>query len=343
MRTRAAVSAMVAMVACHRDPPRRTETATGTGTGTGTATDTVTDTATVTGTDTDTDTATGTACCPLARAEWRFPAVPRLIAIGDVHGDLAAARGAMQLAGAVDANGAWIGGALWVVQTGDFLDRGGDEQAIIDWFERLEGEARAAGGRFVWLLGNHELMNAAGDLRYVTAAGMSDFDDVPGLALDRFTRAPAAVRARLAAFTPGGPYAQIMAGQNYVAIVGDTVFVHGGLRPGRAADLDADTLAARCWLVGAGPPPTALDDDEGAVWDRSFAIDPVACDTLDVALAELGVARMVVGHTVQDRGITSACDGKIWRIDVGLATIYGGPRQVLELTSAGARVLGRAP
>jgi hypothetical protein len=40
---------------------------------------------------------------------------------------------------------------------------------------------------------------------------------------------------------------------------------------------------------------------------------------------------MVVGHTVQPHGITSACDGTLWRIDVGLATYYGGPIQVLEL------------
>jgi hypothetical protein len=50
-----------------------------------------------------------------------------------------------------------------------------------------------------------------------------------------------------------------------------------------------------------------------------------------VALAKLGVKRMVVGHTVQDQGINQACDGAVWRIDVGLAKRYGGPIQVLEL------------
>jgi hypothetical protein len=56
---------------------------------------------------------------------------------------------------------------------------------------------------------------------------------------------------------------------------------------------------------------------------------------------------MVVGHTVQDHGITSACDGTLWRIDVGLAKHYGGPIEVLELVSgappkvlAGARGTG---
>lgn len=277
--------------------------------------------------------------CGLAPEAWRFPAVPRIVTFGDVHGDLSAAQAVLRLAGAVDDQGAWIGGALWIVQTGDILDRGPDEQAIIDWFERLEGEARAAGGRFVWLLGNHELMNAAGDLRYVTPAGMHDFDDAPGLALDRFAAQPAEVRGRLAALTPGGPYAQILSGQNYVAIVGDTVFVHGGIRAEWAPKLDGDTLAARCWLAGQGPPPEALDSQTSPVWDRSFATAAVDCAKLDQALAAIGVARMVVGHTVQDGGITSACGDKIWRIDVGLAQAYGGPREALELTGPTARIL----
>jgi hypothetical protein len=41
---------------------------------------------------------------------------------------------------------------------------------------------------------------------------------------------------------------------------------------------------------------------------------------------------MVVGHSVQDHGITSACGDTVWRIDVGLARLYGGPIEVLELS-----------
>ena len=38
------------------------------------------------------------------------------------------------------------------------------------------------------------------------------------------------------ALAPGGPYAKIMAGQNVVAIVGDSGFVHGGIIPGVATE-----------------------------------------------------------------------------------------------------------
>ena len=55
----------------------------------------------------------------------------RIVAFGDVHGDLEAARGALRLAGAIDEQDRWIGGDLIVVQTGDQLDRGDQEQAIL--------------------------------------------------------------------------------------------------------------------------------------------------------------------------------------------------------------------
>jgi hypothetical protein len=67
------------------------------------------------------------------------------------------------------------------------------------------------------------------------------------------------------------------------------------------------------------------------VWARAAGARDVDCAAVTAALNALAVKRMVVGHTVQDRGITSACDGELWRIDVGLARLYGGPIQVLEL------------
>ena len=99
----------------------------------------------------------------------------RIVAFGDVHGDLEAARGALRLAGAIDDQDHWIGGELVVVQTGDQLDGGDQEQEILDLFERLRIESEAAGGAFHALLGNHDLMNARLDLRYVTDGGYAEF------------------------------------------------------------------------------------------------------------------------------------------------------------------------
>lgn len=263
--------------------------------------------------------------CTLERATWRHPAAERVVAVGDVHGDRDAFLRVLRLANLVDADMRWIGGKAWLVQTGDLLDRGDDEQQILDDLERLEKESAAAGGRVVWLNGNHELMNTAGDWRYVTPGGLQDFEDVPG--------------GRKAAFAPGGPYAKVLAGQNIVAVVGDAAFVHGGVVPGVTATLDDSNHAARCWLAGQAPLPAVLEDERSPIWDRTFGHENVDCDQLDRVLAELEVARLVVGHTPQPDGVNERCNGKLWRIDVGLARYYGGPTQALELTAAGPRVL----
>ena len=45
-----------------------------------------------------------------------------------------------------------------------------------------------------------------------------------------------------------------------------------------------------------------------------------------------GAARMVVGHTIQEAGINSACNDRVFRIDVGLSKGCGnGMPQVLEI------------
>jgi uncharacterized protein (DUF1786 family) len=67
------------------------------------------------------------------------------------------------------------------------------------------------------------------------------------------------------------------------------------------------------------------------VWTRALGAANVDCAVVTDALAKLGVQRMVVGHTVQDHGITSACGDAVWRIDVGMSKHYGGPIEVLEL------------
>lgn len=280
--------------------------------------------------------ATPLPACKLAALPVRRPMPQRLVAIGDLHGDLGGTRAALRAAGAIDSADRWIGGELVVVQTGDVLDRGDDEQAILDLIARLEIEAKAAGGAFIMLLGNHELMNAAGDFRYVTKGGFADFDDVPGLDTAKYEAAPETKRHRIAALAPGGLYAKRLAEHAVIAIVGDTVFSHAGVLGDWVTHVDDVNRSSRCWLDGqagsADDKPPALASDDSPVWTRAVGVEPADCAQAKAALDALGVKRMVVGHTVQDRGINAVCGDTVWRIDVGLARLYNGPIEVLELS-----------
>ena len=258
------------------------------------------------------------AACTLAPLALRVPMPKRAVAIGDLHGDFNAARAALKAAGAIDGNDKWIGGDLTIIQTGDILDRGDGESQILDLFAKLATDAHASGGEVIQLLGNHELMNAAHDFRYVTPGGKRDFDG------DRDHE-----------LGPGGVWAKKLATHNVIAIVGDTVLSHAGVTAEWATHLDEVNERARCWLDGqeggADAPTMALTADDSPVWTRVWGSDPVDCGKLADVLQKLGAKRMVVAHTPQKDGITSACDGALWRIDVGMASYYNGPIQVLEL------------
>jgi hypothetical protein len=282
---------------------------------------------------------------------FRFPSQARLVAVGDVHGDLQALRRALRLAGAIDAQDQWIGKKLTVVQTGDQIDRGDQDRAVLDLLEKLEASARAAGSQLYVLNGNHELMNVVLDFRYVTAHSFQEFADLaqnaPAAAALR--PVPPEAKGRAAAFAPGGSYALKLASRPIIAVVGDTLFVHGGVLP-QHVEYGVGRINAEVsgFLRGTRPAlPRIAESEDSPVWTRAYGeteLPTSTCQMLRNVLTSLGASRMVVGHTVQKQGISSACAGQVFRIDVGLSAYYGDrPAEVLEITSSGARVLKAKP
>jgi hypothetical protein len=270
----------------------------------------------------------------------------RIVAIGDLHGDLEATREALRLAGAIDEGDRWSGGDLILVQTGDQLDRGDGERAILALLDRLQDEARAAGGAVHILNGNHELMNARPDLRYVTPGGFKDFEEAVVVTEEDSLLLAFAPhqRARVAAFRPGGPYALLLAERPVVLVLEDIVFVHGAVLP-LHLDYGLDRLNREVsdWLRGTGQPPEFIHTGRSPTWARHYSddVDSADCVMLNEVLDRLEARFMVVGHTVQEKGIRPLCDGRVWCIDSGLAAYYGNKVQVLEITGDEVRVLAQ--
>jgi hypothetical protein len=278
---------------------------------------------------------------------FRYPAAERIVAIGDLHGDVQATRAALRLAGALGADDHWAGGKLVVVQTGDQLDRGDDEPDILDLLERLSAEAAAAGGALHALNGNHEVMNVEGDFRYVTPDGFRDYQatDAASIYQPMLERLPAEQRGRAAAFLPGEEVAKRLAKRQSIIQVGDSVFVHGGILARHVRrGLGKINREIQEWMAAPSTkePPSIATDQRGPLWLRMHA-DGVptstTCKDLETALDWLSAKRMVVGHTVQKQGINSACQGRVWRIDVGLARHYGNPPSVLEIVGDKTRII----
>jgi len=191
-----------------------------------------------------------------------LPAPARLIAIADVHGAYDDLVAVLQSSEVVNSRLAWTGGAATLVQTGDVVDRGARSKDCLDLLMDLAQQAPRSGGMVVPLIGNHEVMNLIGDLRYVTPDMFATFAGpdaekrrdqaykdyllflsqheghghaVPpaGSAGRRkwMEEHPLGFVEHREAFGPDGKYGAWIRGNHAVVQIGDGIFVHGGLNP----------------------------------------------------------------------------------------------------------------
>jgi len=160
----------------------------------------------------------------------------------------------LQEAGVIDDSLAWNGAGTHLVFTGDLLDRGPESRRVMDLIMRLEREAARADGRVHQLLGNHEIMNLVGDLRYVSKAEFAAFADEESAqererwyqqfrsskaadADETTTRsefdqkAPTGFFGHRRAFRSDGVYGKWLLEKPLMIVVNGTAFVHGGVPP----------------------------------------------------------------------------------------------------------------
>ncbi|KAH9945176.1 Metallo-dependent phosphatase [Epithele typhae] len=237
----------------------------------------------------------------------------RIVAVGDLHGDMPNAQEVLHMAGVVDEHGNWSGNVDFFVQTGDIIDRGDDTIKLYTWMDQLRDQARAVGGTVLSHLGNHEWMNAIGDWRYVYPSELMTFGSIAArqreLSVGHIGRSWAAnysTASRLPLhqllgppnldFTPGEP-GYPLSPQSPVSHAAIS-FCHGGLAPSypdlspfpsRINELGASLLKKLQHRPQPAPHPPypypGLPADatlaeqrmygaDGPLWYRGWALDP---------------------------------------------------------------------
>jgi hypothetical protein len=258
-----------------------------------------------------------------AQTEDVWNGVDRIVAVGDVHGDYEQFVTVLRFAGLIDAGGNWTGGKTHLVQTGDLVDRGPQSRRVLDLVMKLESQAARSGGFVHALIGNHEAMNVAGDLRYVSAA---DFATYQSESSEEEPGKPPGYSGQRRLWGSDGIYGKWIRGHNTIVRINDTVFVHGGIGPKYASrsireinDRIRQELNDPSKLQGGW-----VTDPEGPLWYRGLAEGDEQALGMHVAavLANLKAERMVIGHTFTDGAITPRFGGKVLLIDIGLARIY---------------------
>ena len=103
-----------------------------------------------------------------------YTEVPRIVAIGDLHGNYQGFRKILMNTGLINSHGHWMARNTHLIQLGDILGRGGEPGKIFKLLRRLEEEAPAYQSHVHVLLGNHEAMTMSGLLMYNTMAEFHD-------------------------------------------------------------------------------------------------------------------------------------------------------------------------
>ena len=277
-----------------------------------------------------------------------YVGVERIVAVGDVHGGYDELIAVLHAARVVDDEARWTGGQAHLVQTGDVLDRGAESRKVMDLLMRLERQARQAGGRVHALLGNHEVMNLTGDLRYVSAGEYAAFATPDSAAARERVFQRLAEPQRTAdqayrttweaehplgwvehreAFGPTGRYGRWLRQHQAAIKIDRYLFLHGGLAPALAnATVKDINRRVREEIRSETPPEEGLAvGRSGPLWYRGLA----QADEDDMRphverlLTTHDVDHIVVGHTTTPGVVLPRFGGTVLLIDVGLSNRYG--------------------
>ena len=299
--------------------------------------------------------------------------VERVVAVADVHGAYDAMLKTLVNAEVIDESSKWSGGGTHLIIVGDVLDRGADSRAAMDLLMRLETEAEEAGGRVHMLLGNHEIMNLVGDLRYVSLGEYAAFDGQEDAELrqaefekvsadgsiDRDTfdqRFPPGYFAHRAAFGTDGKYGKWLLSKPVLVTANGTAFVHGGLAS-NVAKLGIEELNSSLGaqlkeyveimelLIEGG-----LLKHDDAFYDHPARLEALPKETLDEA-TRANVTRLIE----LNRAALFDLDSPIWyrgsvkcsavieddRLDAALAAVDADRLVVGHTPTPNGRVLSR--
>ncbi len=244
-------------------------------------------------------------------APTQYPSMPdRMLVLSDIEGNFLALKTMLLGARVINDKFEWVFGKGHLVLLGDFFDRGINVTECLWLIYKLEMEAKDAGGKVHFILGNHEVMNLAGDTRYVRNKYFENaeliHEDYEGW------------------YTPDTELGLWLRSKNAMEQIGSVLYCHGGISPSVAnSRLDLETInrLARRWY---GKPVKQIkdtdaqlifDNNSGIFWYRDMARNQADKGDVASALAKFGVERIVVGHTLVN-DVVGYYRGKVICIDL---------------------------
>lgn len=268
----------------------------------------------------------------------------KIVSIGDLHGDYNVLIRILKMCNLINDNLDWTGSDTYVIQTGDILDgrrpdihldptfeQESGEVEIMELIYKLDNQAKRKNGRFIALIGNHELYPYyfKEDLKsisgYVKKSDVKKYTEEYKISRQQYLR-------------PGGLMWNKI-DRPLILQLGEFLFVHGsitdklikyGLDKTGKVNIDKINKETNLWLDNKGKIPKYLieTDEENPVFSRKYSTKKIfnkkECDKFQKQLDKFdGVNYVVVGHTTFD-SINSTCKRSLIRTDIELSRAFGG-------------------
>lgn len=237
-----------------------------------------------------------------------YSAPEKMLIVSDIEGNFKGFQMILAGAGVIDKNYNWIFGSGHLVLVGDFFDRGLNVTETLWLIYKLEAEAENAGGKVHFILGNHEMMNLKGRLKYVRQKYIVNADSM------KFD-----YNSWYGADSELGRW---LRSKNAVEKIGDYIFVHGGISKNFPAEYDIETInkMTRECIDKTFEEGTMSKDifigSGGPLWYREIAEQKETQEELENTLKRFGAEKMIIGHTILSDSVSYLYSKRVIAIDL---------------------------
>jgi hypothetical protein len=246
----------------------------------------------------------------LENEQSEYPAAGKQFVLSDIEGNFRAFRRLLQGNGVIDEQMNWTFGDGHLVLVGDFCDRGDHVTEVYWLIYSLEEKAKAAGGHVHLVLGNHEIMNMSGDLRYLHPK----YQQTTVLLHHSYP----------ALYGPQTELGRWLRTKNIVEKVGNVIYAHGGIsllvdamdiNTTGINDLSRPFYADSTYRYN-NPRLDTLFSDMGPFWFRGYyKTEKALPEDVTETLKKFSVNHIVTGHTVVADTVSMWYNGKLFNTD----------------------------
>ena len=258
-----------------------------------------------------------------------FSDVSKFFVISDIHGQFDQMVKILTNNRIIDVNLDWAWGEGHLIILGDVFDRGDKVTESLWLIHKLEMQAEELKGKVHYTLGNHELMVLQGDDRYIA---------------DKYKKTAKLMQLdHKNLYSPESEFGRWLRTKHTIIKLNDVLFVHAGIHP-NFLDLNLDfqeinniirnNIDTSKDIIKKNELLSFLFKTDGPLWYRGYfqntkTSPQIKQNKLLQLLTDMGVNKIVVGHTTQDF-INPFFKDSVIPVDTGIKTGNKGEALLYE-------------